>query len=267
MDGADVSYIDASPAVASKGLTIEKFDDKHFGYLLLKVDGTSLSIAYTQLRQRRRVTPPIRLRSTWQTRSSSPGRRGSPGQPQRRRVVRKAAPGQPQRRRSFSRSRFRFSGTGRAVLAGLELGQFFRDGFEPLAGGGVVFKIGAAGGNDFSKPDARASDAALHRADFEAQLFRDFMIGAVYNRAQLENFALGGFELFQACRDQGGKFVILRVAHRARGFGGHEDLRKSLRPCRLKSSRAGKRDVAAPAEVIPIAIYERDSRRCGAARL
>ena len=44
--GADVSYIDASPAVASQGLTIEKFDDKHFGYLLLKVDGTSLNIAY-----------------------------------------------------------------------------------------------------------------------------------------------------------------------------------------------------------------------------
>jgi hypothetical protein len=44
--GADVSYIDAHPAVASEGLTIEKFDDQNFGYLYLTVDATRLRIEY-----------------------------------------------------------------------------------------------------------------------------------------------------------------------------------------------------------------------------
>ncbi len=44
--GADVSYIDTNPAVASQGLTIDNFDDQNYGYLLVTVDGAYLNIAY-----------------------------------------------------------------------------------------------------------------------------------------------------------------------------------------------------------------------------
>ena len=44
--GTDVSYLDAKPAITGEGLTIEKFDDQNFGYLMLTADKSRLRIAY-----------------------------------------------------------------------------------------------------------------------------------------------------------------------------------------------------------------------------
>lgn len=48
-NGADVSYLDASPAVTSKGLRLEKYDDHNYGYLRVSVDAKQLRIAYHQV--------------------------------------------------------------------------------------------------------------------------------------------------------------------------------------------------------------------------
>ena len=44
--GADVHYLEKNTAVTSTGLTLEKYDDQHFGYLLVTVDATTLRIAF-----------------------------------------------------------------------------------------------------------------------------------------------------------------------------------------------------------------------------
>ncbi len=44
--GADVGFLDTNPAIASEGLTLDNFDGKNFGYLLVTVDGKSLRFAY-----------------------------------------------------------------------------------------------------------------------------------------------------------------------------------------------------------------------------
>jgi len=44
--GADVSYLETQPAVTSNGLVLEKYDDQHFGYLLVTVDAATLRIAF-----------------------------------------------------------------------------------------------------------------------------------------------------------------------------------------------------------------------------
>lgn len=44
--GADVSYLESNPAVTSRGLTLEKYDDQNFGYLIATVNATQLRIGY-----------------------------------------------------------------------------------------------------------------------------------------------------------------------------------------------------------------------------
>jgi hypothetical protein len=45
-DDVDVSYLDVNPAVQAKGLTMNKHDQKNYGYLRIKVDASQLSIAF-----------------------------------------------------------------------------------------------------------------------------------------------------------------------------------------------------------------------------
>lgn len=47
--GADVSYMEATPAVTSKGLTIDYTDDFNYGYLRATVDKNQLAITYTPM--------------------------------------------------------------------------------------------------------------------------------------------------------------------------------------------------------------------------
>ena len=44
--GDDVEYLEHSPAVKAEGLTIDKYDDKHYGYLRISVDSSQLQIDY-----------------------------------------------------------------------------------------------------------------------------------------------------------------------------------------------------------------------------
>ena len=48
-NGSDVSYLDGKPAVASKELKLEKYDDHDYGYLRISVDADQLRIAYHQV--------------------------------------------------------------------------------------------------------------------------------------------------------------------------------------------------------------------------
>jgi len=47
--GSDVSYMDANPAVAAKGLVLNRYDDRDYGYLRISVDARQLSIAFYQV--------------------------------------------------------------------------------------------------------------------------------------------------------------------------------------------------------------------------
>jgi Calcineurin-like phosphoesterase len=47
--GADVSYLDAKPAVPTGGLILAKYDDSSYGYLRITVDAQQLRIAYHQV--------------------------------------------------------------------------------------------------------------------------------------------------------------------------------------------------------------------------
>lgn len=47
--GTDVSYMDTHPAVAAKGLVLERYDDRDYGYLRISVDARQLSIDFYQV--------------------------------------------------------------------------------------------------------------------------------------------------------------------------------------------------------------------------
>jgi hypothetical protein len=51
-NGADVSYLEAKPAVPAKRLTLEEYDDHEYGYLRVSVNAQTLRIAYHQAGQR-----------------------------------------------------------------------------------------------------------------------------------------------------------------------------------------------------------------------
>jgi hypothetical protein len=51
-NGADVSYLEAKPAVQAKRLTLDKYDDHEYGYLRVSVNAQTLRIAYHQAGQR-----------------------------------------------------------------------------------------------------------------------------------------------------------------------------------------------------------------------
>jgi hypothetical protein len=44
--GVDVSYLDTKPAVQAKGLLLEKYNDKGYGYLRISVDEKQLGIGF-----------------------------------------------------------------------------------------------------------------------------------------------------------------------------------------------------------------------------
>lgn len=48
-NGADVSYLESKPAVKAGGLTLEKYDDTHYGYLRITVDDQLLRIGFHQV--------------------------------------------------------------------------------------------------------------------------------------------------------------------------------------------------------------------------
>jgi hypothetical protein len=48
-NGADVTYMDISPAVSATGLKIEKHDDTHYGYLRITVDAKQLAIGFYEV--------------------------------------------------------------------------------------------------------------------------------------------------------------------------------------------------------------------------
>jgi hypothetical protein len=48
-DGADVSYLDASPAIETAGLVLERHDDRDYGYLRVTVDASTLQIEFHQV--------------------------------------------------------------------------------------------------------------------------------------------------------------------------------------------------------------------------
>jgi hypothetical protein len=47
--GADVAYLEVNPAVTSKGLTIESFDDYNFGYLRVVADQKQIAVTYNPI--------------------------------------------------------------------------------------------------------------------------------------------------------------------------------------------------------------------------
>jgi hypothetical protein len=44
--GANVTYLDASPVVQATGLKLEKYDDKNYGYLRITVNAQQLRIDF-----------------------------------------------------------------------------------------------------------------------------------------------------------------------------------------------------------------------------
>jgi hypothetical protein len=49
--GTDVGYLDVKPAVEAKGLLLEKYNDRGYGYLRVSVDKDQLSIGFHQVGQ------------------------------------------------------------------------------------------------------------------------------------------------------------------------------------------------------------------------
>lgn len=47
--GTDVSYLECQPQVSAKGLVLEKYDDRNYGYLRISADAAQLRIAYHRL--------------------------------------------------------------------------------------------------------------------------------------------------------------------------------------------------------------------------
>ncbi|MBV9110000.1 MAG: metallophosphoesterase, partial [Gemmatimonadetes bacterium] len=47
--GTDVTYLECKPEVSAKGLVLEKYDDRNYGYLRISADAAQLRIAYHRL--------------------------------------------------------------------------------------------------------------------------------------------------------------------------------------------------------------------------
>ena len=48
-NGSEVSYLEQKPAVDARGLLLERFDDRNFGYLRVSVDKEQLRIGFHQV--------------------------------------------------------------------------------------------------------------------------------------------------------------------------------------------------------------------------